>query len=281
MVNSQLATASATGASWVVMREQGGALYVLRRLVCIGTCALALTTAIPCVSLAQSASWEMVGFVRNFDGTAIPGATVLVGAASTRTDASGFFRLQATRRDTVTLAVKRIGFKPVSSLLRAPDLIGDTLLVMMNAVAQTLDAVAITARDRRSALGLGSFEERRSRGLGVFVTHDQISQRNTLRLSDVVRNKRGIQVVRLAGGSSGVRFVTSPGRPGRVRCIPALWLDGTRARDMEIDEVPANTVEAMELYQSLSTTPFQFSSGGSTSEWCGAIVIWTRVPGTP
>lgn len=280
-MKNQLATTSATGASWVVMQEPGGALCVLRRLVSFGTCALTLTAAHPCVSTAQSAAWEMVGIVRNLDGTGIPGATVEVGAASARTDATGFFRLQATRRDTLTIAVKRIGFRPVSSLLRASDLTGDTLLVVMNAVAQTLDAVAITARDRRSALGLGSFEERRSRGLGVFVARDEIAKRNTLRLSDVVRNRRGVQLVRLAGGSYGVRFVTAPGRPGRARCIPALWLDGTRARDMEIDEVPANTVEAMELYQSLSTTPFQFSSGGSTSEWCGAIVIWTRVPGTP
>lgn len=256
-------------------------MYVPREWLAIGTCALALAAALPAVSAAQTVPWELVGVVRNRDGSSLPGTTVEIAGASARTDATGLFRLMATRRDTLTVAVKRIGFKPLTTLLRAADLTGDTLLFVMNAVTQTLDAVAVTARDRRSALGFGSFEERRSRGLGVFVTRSDIAKRNTLRLSDVVRNKRGIQVVRLPNGSNGVRFVTSPGRPGRSRCVPALWLDGTRARDMEIDEVPANGVEAVELYQSLSTTPFQFSSGGSNSEWCGAIVIWTRVPGTP
>lgn len=263
------------------MEEPEGALHVLRVLAVIGTCALTLSAAFPAATSAQTVAWELVGIVRNVDGSALPGATVEIGNTNARTDAAGFFRLPATRRDSLTLAVRRIGFQPLSTVLRAADLTGDTLLVIMNAVTQTLDAVSVKARDRRSALGLGSFEERRSRGLGVFVTRGDITRRNTLRLSDVVRNKRGVQVVRLSNGAFGVRFVAYPGRPGRPRCVPALWLDGTRARDMEIDEVPANTVEAMELYQSLSTTPFQFSSGGSTSEWCGAVVIWTRVPGTP
>ncbi len=247
----------------------------------MATCALALVATVPTVTTAQAVAWELIGIVRNLDGSGLPGATVELGSASARTDAAGYFRITATRRDTLTLAIRRIGFKPLSTLLRATDLTGDTLLVVMNAVAQTLEAVAVTARDRRSALGFGSFEERRSRGLGVFVTRDEIARRNSLRLSDVLRNKRGVQLVRLGNGSFGLRFQSYPARPGRARCIPTLWLDGTRARDMEIDEIPANGVEAMELYRSLSTTPFQFSSGSSTSEWCGAIVIWTRVPGTP
>ncbi len=267
------------------MHQPGGAVNRrrngLRKLVSLGACALVLAGSLPVVTRAQSVAWELVGVVRNFGGAAVPGATVEMGGAVSRTDAAGLFRISATRRDSVTITVRRIGFTPVTSVLRAADLMGDTLLVVMKEVAHTLDVVAVTARDRRSALGFGSFEERRARGLGVFVTREDITRRNSLRLSDVMRNRRGVQLVRLSNGSYGVRFVTSPARPGRARCIPALWLDGTRARDMEIDEIPATDVEAVELYQSLSSTPFQFSSGGSTSEWCGAIVVWTRVPGTP
>jgi hypothetical protein len=61
--------------------------------------------------------------------------------------------------------------------------------------------------------------------------------------------------------------------------MPTIWLDGQRALGLELDDLSANDIEGMELYQSLSTTPPQFSHGGSTTP-CGTIVVWSRVPGT-
>jgi hypothetical protein len=47
---------------------------------------------------------------------------------------------------------------------------------------------------------------------------------------------------------------------------------------LEMDDFPASDVEAMELYPGPATTPMQFSQG--TTLTCGAVVIWTRIPGT-
>lgn len=244
------------------------------RMAVMGTCALMQTLPL----LAQDVHWDMLGVVRNVGGTVIADATITVGAQTTRTDTIGFFRIVVTRRDSLTIAVRRIGFAPVTALLSSSALTGDTLLIIMDPSAQHLEAVTVKARHLRSSLGHGAFEERRARGLGVFVTRSDIETRNTMRLSDVVRNRRGVNVVRLPSGRYGVRFVTYEGRT-RGRCSPDLWIDGYRARGLEIDDVPANTVEAMELYQSQATTPFQFSAGSSLSMPCGTIVIWSRVPG--
>ena len=55
-----------------------------------------------------------------------------------------------------------------------------------------------------------------------------------------------------------------------------IWLDGQRAPGMELDDIPAVDVEAMELYRGVSTTPSEFAYPPPR---CGTIVVWTRLPG--
>ena len=47
---------------------------------------------------------------------------------------------------------------------------------------------------------------------------------------------------------------------------------------MELDNIPVNDIEGMEVYSGPSETPMQFSHHASRMD-CGAIVIWTRIPG--
>jgi hypothetical protein len=74
-----------------------------------------------------------------------------------------------------------------------------------------------------------------------------------------------------------VRFAAFSG--SRAGCAPNLWIDGQLALDMEIDDVPAGDVEAIELYENWTSTPVQFSKASNNIP-CGTIVLWTRVPGS-
>jgi hypothetical protein len=241
--------------------------------------AVALGAAAPVKGAAQAVPWELHGVVRSAMGQPIFSAIIELGVVTARTDSLGRFSIQAARRDSLTMTIKRLGYAPVSTWLGPDELAGDTLLVLMNETAEMIEGIRVEARDLRSAMGFGSFEDRRAQGLGIYVTRDELTQRNSLRLSDVLRNKRGVYLMRLPSGKYGVRF--SSFQSSR-NCAPEVWLDGQRARGMEIDDVPANTVEAIELYRSTATTPFQFTvADGAISQRCGTIVIWTRVPGTP
>lgn len=241
--------------------------------------AIAIAAVVPGVVAAQAAPWDLNGSVRTAAGQPVFSAMIEIGVASTRTDSLGNFTIRATRRDSLTITIKRLGFTPVSILLGPAELVGDTLLVLMNENAQMIEGVMVKARDLRSSLGFGSFEDRRAQGLGLYVTRQEITDRNTLRLSDVLRGQRGVYLLRLSAGSYGVRFSSFQ---SRRNCAPELWIDGQRARGMEIDDIPANTVEAIELYRSAATTPFQFTvADGASTQRCGTVVIWTRVPGTP
>ena len=214
---------------------------------------------------------ELVGVVRDPNGAALPGVSVGVQGTSVRTDARGSFRLFTTHIDTVTIALRMVGFEPIDALLTARERQWDTVLVQMERGAQRLAEVNVNESLTRKSLGLRSLEERRARGLGIFLTRDDLTERQSTRLSDLLRTRRGITMVR-----GKVRFASSQGN--RVACIPDVWLDGQRSQGMEVDDILTSEVEAVELYANFSTVPFEFTATGPQSTPCGTIVIWTRIP---
>lgn len=219
----------------------------------------------------------LVGLVQRVDGAALVDVEVEGAGQRVRTDAEGRFRLRIVQRDTLTLLLRHLGYEPIAVTLRSNHLRGDTIVVRMEQTALALGEVRVRGVDLRSPLGLGGFDERRARGLGTFVTREEIDRRQTNRLSDVLRGRRGLTLVRTPSGGFGVRFGVASGR--QRRCVPDLWIDGQRARGMELDDVPASTVEGIELYATIATVPFQFSSSGAGTERCGTIVLWSRPPG--
>jgi hypothetical protein len=57
-------------------------------------------------------------------------------------------------------------------------------------------------------------------------------------------------------------------------CVPLIWVDGQAAPGLEIDDILATDIHAIELYKGASTTPGQFVTNGSAQ--CGTVVVWTR-----
>ena len=214
---------------------------------------------------------ELIGVVRDTQGLPIEGVRVEVPGTTVETNARGAFQLVTADHDTVTITVRALGYTAVSALLTAHEHAWDPILVELDR-AQILKGVIIRESPTRNALGLRSFEERRSKGNGVFVSRADIAARGASHMSDVLRNMRGVNIVR-----GRVRFVSQTGQRGTV-CQPDIWLDGIRSRGMEVDDILASDVEAMELYSNFSLVPFEFSSRGANSLPCGSIVIWTRIP---
>lgn len=217
---------------------------------------------------------ELVGVVRDSSGAAIEGATVEILGAMTRTNDRGAFRLWTADIDTLTISIRRLGFSAVSALITTRGQKWDTVVVELERLPQRLASAEVRAATNRLRLGLRDFDQRRSRGLGEFVTREDIAARNTSRPSDALRELRGVQLVKVPSGGYGVRFAAYSGKhPG---CTPSLWIDGQLAAGMEVDELTANDIEAMELYENWSSTPVEFTKGSAPP--CGTIVVWTRVP---
>ncbi len=135
-----------------------------------------------------------------------------------------------------------------------------------------LEPIVVTVH-RMLAGPMAGFEERRRNRQGTFITRNEIEQRNPLLMSDLLRGVPGAKFERLRRGSYTMRFEGD--------CRPMIWVDGNRVFDASwngigysIDDlVPAEQVEAVEVYRGSGAVPIQF---GPTS--CGAVVIWTRPP---
>ena len=198
---------------------------------------------------------------------------MVIAGTTVRTGVRGTFEVFTIEIDTVTIALRHVGYEPVDALLSTRNKMWDTVLVQMEQAAQKLTNVKVTENLNRRALGVRDFEERRSRGIGTFITRADIVERGSSKLSDLLRTKRGVNVVR-----GRVRFVANTAGSRTSACQPYIWLDGALARGMEVDELPPNTVEAMELYPYFSTVPAEFQSIGNNTAPCGTIVIWSRIP---
>lgn len=215
---------------------------------------------------------ELVGLVRDMRGGPLEGASVEIPGTAARTDAKGGFRLYTADLDTLTITIRRLGYNVVSAVLRSRNRQWDTVMVEMEELPQRLAAAEVRAASATRRNGLRDFDERRAQGRGQFFDHTAIMSRNTLRTSEVLRGARGVRLQRLRSGGSGVRFASYSKTPN---CLPNLWLDGQLVRDMEVDDIPANQIEAIELYESWASTPSVFSQGATLP--CGTIVIWSRV----
>jgi hypothetical protein len=227
---------------------------------------------------AQAKSAAIIGWIRDSTGRAVDRADVEIEAmhAQARTDSTGHFSLRGLDAGSATIQIRRLGYEPQSFdfVLHAATV--DTVAVTMEVNALVLDAVRTNASIDHRRKALEGFYRRKAAGSGIFITRQDIERRNTNVLSETLREVPGVRVIR-AGPRRGLRFDSSNTKP--FDCPPQYWVDGRRVSGAEIDDFPATDIEAMELYRGPSTTPNQFAEGVRIS--CGAVIIWTRIPGVP
>jgi hypothetical protein len=214
---------------------------------------------------------SVAGVVRDSAGRPIPFAEVSVGTLRTRTDSVGRFYLSFTKRDSVTVEIRRMGYQLITFSLSADELVGKDLDVVLNFLPFALPEVAVENPSFRHMTPLAGFDERRARGVGIFLTQEDIARRNTDRLSHILRGEPGVVITRGRDGRESLRFTRA--KPG---CLPLYWVDNERVQHFDINDISARDVEAIELYASFASTPGQFIRGPTVP--CGTVVIWSKRP---
>lgn len=229
------------------------------------------------------------------------------GGRVTLSDEQGYWTFEVPGPGSYYVAARRIGYQPWIS---GPIEIGpeDDLssVFHLRPLPVILDPVEVSAAAVRSYLELTGFYERQKSNFGHFITPEQIEKRRAARVTDLLTNLPGVQLVSLTSGSVGPRFVQLRGgdlsRAGL--CRPRVFVDGLMwargdsrpARTGEEDAVeaaieerlqrvdqslslddigPPSTLAAIEVYRSAAQVPVQFG-GTSVETLCGVIVIWTR-----
>ena len=207
--------------------------------------------------------------------------TVLRTPLKLFTNQRGLFRIVDVAAGQYILIVRRIGFRPVSQLIEVQE--SDTLHVAYELdplPKNLLDTVRVVAE--RTSQDLREFEQRRLRGIGEFLTRDQITRRGSLELADLMRGFRSISIAQ--NGKGGVpeqiaynkrdfgNFLTS----GPGACPMQVVVDGMNmpsAFDLNLGPL-ISQIAGIEVYSGPSTSPAQFQG---MDRRCGLILIWTRV----
>lgn len=251
------------------------------KVICHLALALAALVAIDGITplAAQATRVRLTGTVRDSLGVPIAAAEVALDERRARTDDSGRFEFPATAVGPVTVSARRIGFMParLDTTLVAPrraPMVVNVVLVLMPLPAD-LDPVEALAASNRRLGKLSQFEERRARGFGSFITRAEIIDRRPAYLSDMLRSVPGMLIMGSGMGGYAVRVA----RTGRGRdCHPDYYIDGIPAPGFELDLMPPQDVDGIEIYRGASTVPAAFRQ---RTAGCGVIAIWTYDPGDP
>jgi hypothetical protein len=128
----------------------------------------------------------------------------------------------------------------------------------------------ITVAVRSLMLERRGFYERRDRGFGRYLTRQDWDDRALIHSSDVLRTVPGVRIMpRRAGGYLVL---------DRTNCAYRYVVDGVRVSEgFNIDDIPPDWIEALEIYAGSATIPPEFRMSPFTARSnCGVIVIWTR-----
>lgn len=203
------------------------------------------------------------------------------------TGPEGGFRIRPGRPGAYLLATRHLAYGPVEG--REVEVGEGIRRVEIRLAPRALETegVVVEVAPRSRQLELAGFYERRAQGMGLLLDREALDRMNLTETGDIVHRVAGLATVpQTTRGSmdSGRRFLMFRRAARASGCMPAIFVDGNQIRQggrwhqglPSLDEIiPADEVQALELYDGPASLPPRFSSMGAA---CGAIVIWSRSP---
>lgn len=228
--------------------------------------------AYPIRGQANRVGASLRGFVHDEAGAPIAFAHISVASVVGVADSVGRFSLTGLAPGSTHVVIRRIGFTPRRVEVTLAEGRTDSVDVILASFPLALAGITTEA----STTGrMAEFERHRTNGHGIYLDRAELEQRRTPNLSDVLRRLPGVRI----GTDRNGRTLLRMGRASTGRdCPPEFWIDGIRAQYLGVDDVPVSDIEALEVYRGPSGLPPEFNARFTNAQ-CGAVIIWTRIPG--
>lgn len=200
-------------------------------------------------------------------GVSITGMSTDAQATS---GADGRFRLTDVDSGPVFLRFRKPGLAPYYVPLRVGRAERIALTVAMATFSDAPMLAGVTVREDARMSG---FFERKRRGGGIFVTREDLEQPYVFQVSDALRGRRAVDVIRNRGGD---QIIIGRQSAGLRACGLGVLIDGmsVAAPDIALDRlIDVKHVRALEVYTSGDAVPLGFQQQTTR---CGAILVWTR-----
>lgn len=254
-------------------------LHALRgiALVVCAAAATAMSAAVAPLAAQEgsvpSRTGTIVGTVTAEGGLPVAGAQVqvlgLLGRGVTGED--GTFTMGSVPAGEQQLLVRRLGFRPDTTVVEVQPGAEVRVEVSLTAVAQRIDAVVVEADPSRQRYTgrLAGFWERRARGTGRYFTAEDIDRRQPALVSDLLRQLPGVRF-EFRGGQQLIYFRGE-------RCTPTIFLDGMAASlgYLDPDNFSPESLAGIEVYAGPATIPVEMMRRDRGT--CGVIALWTRL----
>ncbi|HEU0014403.1 MAG TPA: TonB-dependent receptor [Longimicrobium sp.] len=220
-------------------------------------------------------------------GARVPRATVVLSAnrgrfqTSVQTDADGRFAFEDLAAGPYRLRAARVGYREVITAVQLAQADTLQLEIRIGVGAVALEPVTVVSRaEVRPSGWMRGFHDRMERGVGHFITREEVEQRRPAQVTDLLRAMPGMTNRMGRWGIGGQQ--TTQTRQGS-NCIVQIFLDGmlltrgffgTRRSDFNLDDyVQPSEVEGIEIYRGGHDVPAEFMTPNAG---CGTVVIWTR-----
>jgi hypothetical protein len=205
------------------------------------------------------------------DGKPLADAQVFfANGPQTRAGANGEWTIPDAPGGTRLLEIRAVGFFPERRTVNVIDG-AEPVRVALKTYKSVLDTLKVVAQYDRTG-GLEGFQERRRRGLGRFMSAEDIAKRSPTFTSDLLMMVQGLAVDGVAGIDRTIRMKGM----FTETCEPAVYLNGSLMVGMSATDVdlliPARNIVGIEVYAQTQAPP-QFVPGLSE---CGSIVFWTK-----
>lgn len=183
-------------------------------------------------------------------------------------DARGRFAVRGLADGDYRIDLERIGYRTLSDSISFRAALGLRIQAALVPEAVQLEPILAVVEARSRRLEAAGFYQRRQRGLGEFVTRDQIEERNPVRVTDLLATMAGVRLQHRDPARGGTIVLLRGG------CVPEIFLDGVRTMPPFSPDAALHPddVAGIEVYHSAELPP-RFGVSG-----CGALMIWTHVP---
>jgi hypothetical protein len=201
----------------------------------------------------------------------ILGTSIRVG-----TGPNGRFRITKIPVGQYLVIVKRVGFRPTSSVIEVPSTDTVRLSYTLERAETVLDPMIVTEKAPLSKLS--EFEKRRRLGVGEFMTAEQIKIQNPVYPTELFRRFKTVNVSPNRTKATPEYYALSAregANPSLGACPMQVFLDQMPLpMPFNLDLLPSpREIVGIEVYAGSATIPPQFNG---PDRGCGVILVWTR-----
>jgi hypothetical protein len=223
------------------------------------------------------------GRVSDLGGQGLSEVEVTVAGApglGTLTNGQGRFTLRDVEPGLVELRFDHIGYRPRTSAVIVQPGGSVQMSATLTTEAIELDPIEVSVRSR--ALERNGFYRREQQGFGFQLDRAALDRLNPVIVSDALRTATGVRLSRdprnpnrvypvsRRGSSFNAGAFSGPG--GSSRCVMPIIIDGVRSPDADLNQLPPEWLEAIEVYTGV-TVPAEY---GGPANSCGVVLIWTQ-----